>query len=161
MTTFCHLDFDYHPTSDQEGATNLIYSVLARSASKGHGYRSVILLSLLNAPLCIQARLCPGSPKPLLRRNVSILPVFTSIFIRNLIYKNMIFHANCLQATIVSIVGYEIKILGEMQPAQGGIWNVTGISIITGEYFLRIISCWNLHLLADDYCVPFQEVSCF
>lgn len=45
----------------------------------------------------------------------------------------MIFHINCLQATFVSIVGYEVKILGEMQPAQGGIWNVTSVLVIIGE----------------------------
>lgn len=57
----------------------------------------------------------------------------------------MIFHINCLQATFVSIVGYEVKILGEMQPVQVGIWNVTRVSIIIGEDFLRSVSYRNLH----------------
>lgn len=149
--TFCHLDFDYHPTSDQEGRTNLIYSVLARSASKGHNYRSMIFLSLpwiylfASGPGDFQDHLshCWGGTSQYCQFWYRSFVGFWSTYI--LICRNMIFHINCLQATFVSIVGYEVKILGEMQPVQVGIWNVTRVSIIIGEDFLRSVSYRNLH----------------
>jgi len=57
----------------------------------------------------------------------------------------MIFDIDCLQATFVSVVGYEIKILGEMQPAEGGIWNVASVLVVMREDILRSIGCSNLH----------------